>query len=351
MTRGVTLLNDIIKVQQKIVPEILELLEKRYNILRTISYNQPVGRRVLSNKLGIGERIVRKEVIFLKEQNLIDIDALGMTVTCEGKEIIDKLKNYIHDLRGLSDIEKSIKEKLNLKDVIVVPGDVDQDKTVMNELGKSAAQCLRSCIKEGAIIALTGGTSVKEAIDNMPKISGIKDITVIPARGGMGRNVETQANTLVAELAQKISGNYRLLHMQDNLSSNAIQAMMNEKQIKEVLDLIHKANILVYGIGRADVMGKRRGLSDSEVEKLIHIGAVGEAFGYYFNKEGNIVYSSSTIGMKNDEVEAVDSLIAVAGGRKKADAILSVVLHDKNGVLVTDEGAGKEIAKKLNSLT
>lgn len=346
-----TLLNEIIKIQRKIVPEILELLEKRYNILRAISYNQPVGRRVLSNKLGIGERIVRKEVAFLKEQNLIGIDASGMTITCEGKETIDKMKNYIHDLRGLSDIEKSIKEKLNLKDVTVVPGDIDQDETVKSELGKAAAECLKCYIKEGAVIALTGGTSVKETIDNMPKISNIKDITVIPARGGMGKNVATQANTLVAELAQKIGGNYRLLHVQDNLSSNAIRAMMNEKQIKEVLDLIHKSNVLVYGIGRADVMGKRRGLSDYEVGKLIHMGAVGEAFGYYFDKKGNIVYSSSTIGMKNDEVEAVQNLIAVAGGRNKADAIFSVILHDKNGILVTDEGAGKEIVKKLNSLT
>lgn len=342
-------MKDLIKMQQKIVPEIVELLEKRYNILRAVYYNQPVGRRILANKLGMGERIVRTEVTFLKGQKLIDIDTLGMTVTSEGKEIIDKLKDCIHDIRGLSDIEKSIKEKLNLKNVIVVPGDIDQDKTVMSELGRAAAQCLRSYIKEGAVIALTGGTSVKETVDSMSKISNIKNITVIPARGGMGKNVETQANTLVAELAKKINGNYKLLHVQDNLSSNAIQTMMNEKNIKEVLDLIHKANVLVYGIGRADVMGKKRGLSDTEVEKLIQMGAVGEAFGYYFNKEGNIVYSSPTIGMKNDEVESVENLIAVAGGARKADAIFSIALHNRNGILITDEGAGKEIIQKLNN--
>ena len=59
MTKEVFRLEDILKLQQKIVPELVELLEKRYNILRTIYYNQPIGRRILANNLGIGERIVR----------------------------------------------------------------------------------------------------------------------------------------------------------------------------------------------------------------------------------------------------------------------------------------------------
>ena len=67
-------LQEILKLQQKLVPEFLELLEKRYNILRTIYYEQPIGRRVLANNLGIGERIVRTEIDLLKKQNLIEIN-------------------------------------------------------------------------------------------------------------------------------------------------------------------------------------------------------------------------------------------------------------------------------------
>lgn len=342
---------DIIKLQQKIVPEIVELLEKRYIILRTIYYNQPIGRRILANKINLGERIVRTEIAFLKQQNLIDIDTPGMTVTKDGEEIVDKLKDYIHQIRGLSDIENILKEKLKLKDVIIVPGDIDSDITVMKELGRAAAQCLKSCLINGEIIALTGGSSVRETVDNMPKITTLKDTTVVPARGGMGKDVETQANTLVSTLACKLGCNYKFLHISDNLSSNAIDTIINEKSIKEVLDVIHKADVLVYGIGRADVMGRRRGLSEDKINKLKEIGAVGEAFGYYFNNSGDIVFSSPTIGMQNYEIKKIKKLIAIAGGSKKAEAILSIELQNENSILITDEGAAREILKKLNNLT
>ena len=44
-------MQEILKLQMKIVPELVEVLEKRYNILRTIYYKQPIGRRILANDL------------------------------------------------------------------------------------------------------------------------------------------------------------------------------------------------------------------------------------------------------------------------------------------------------------
>ena len=48
-------MQEILSLQKKIVPELVEVLEKRYSILRTIYYNQPIGRRVLANQLDLGE--------------------------------------------------------------------------------------------------------------------------------------------------------------------------------------------------------------------------------------------------------------------------------------------------------
>jgi central glycolytic genes regulator len=203
-------MQDTLKLQQKVVPEMIDLLEKRYKILRTIYYNQPIGRRVLSNLLEMGERIIRTEISFLKSKNLIEINTPGMTITDEGEEIINKLKDFIHEIKGLSEIEKYIKEKLSLKQVIVVPGDMDEDKTIINELGKVAAHYINGIIKENYTIALTGGTTIKEVVDNLSKINNLKNILIIPARGGMGGNVETQANTLAASFANRVGGRYKL---------------------------------------------------------------------------------------------------------------------------------------------
>ena len=61
--------------------------QKRYNVLRTIFYNQPIGRRMLASELNLGERVVRNEIDLLKSQNLIEINTPGMTVTKDGQYV------------------------------------------------------------------------------------------------------------------------------------------------------------------------------------------------------------------------------------------------------------------------
>ena len=94
-------MENILKLEQKIVPELIELLEKRHDILRTICYNQPIGRRILSNHMCISERIVRNEINFLKSQNLIEVNALGMFITADGEEILGQLKEFIQDRKSV----------------------------------------------------------------------------------------------------------------------------------------------------------------------------------------------------------------------------------------------------------
>ena len=98
MTKGVFKLQEILELQKKIVPELVDVLEKRYNILRTIYFNQPIGRRVLASEVSLGERIVRTEINFLKEQNLIEINTLGMSVTEEGIRVVEQLKDFMHEI-------------------------------------------------------------------------------------------------------------------------------------------------------------------------------------------------------------------------------------------------------------
>lgn len=339
---------DILKIQQKIVPELLEVLQKRYFILRTIYYNAPVGRRILANILGIGERIVRTEINFLKKQNLIEITSEGMKATLEGEEVLDQLKSFIHDITGLYDVEAYLKKYLDLDEVFVVPGDVDENNVVINEIGRTAAKYIKDILKDNNIIALTGGSSIKSIIDNIPYIKDLNDVMVVPARGGMGRNVEMQSNTLAADLAKKINANYKMLHVPDNLSDSALMTILKEESIKEVVDHINNADIIIYGIGRAKRMAEKRGLSGEIIEKLEVMGAVGEAFGCYFNINGDIVFSTPTIGIKNEQMAKVEKSIAIAGGKRKAKAIIATEKYSNNSVLFTDEGAAREMMRILS---
>lgn len=334
---------DLLSLQLKIIPEMVELLEKRYQILKNIYYNQPIGRRILSSKLNMGERIVRSEISFMKEQGLIDITAYGMKLTKTGEEILENLTDFIYQMKGLGELEDKIVKKLGISKAIIVLGDVDEDFSILKEIGRVASGFLKSVVRHNSVIAITGGSTTAEVANLMSQSSGKSDIMVIPARGGLGREVEKQANNIAAVLAKKLGGNYRLLHIPDNLSKEAVEALLNEPEIKGIVELLKKADIFLYGIGRADEMMRYRNLPAELMEHLKRMGAVSEAFGYYFNIKGEPVYATSSICLTLKDIEKICIKIAVAGGRKKAEAILSVLRSGMVDVIVTDEAAAKEI--------
>ena len=208
---------------------------------------------------------------------------------------------------------------------------------------------MKNIIKDNDIIAITGGSTIKEVVEAFPKVNNFSEVLVIPARGGMGRKVESQANYLAAALANKVNGTYKLLHIPENVSGEVLEGLLKEKQIKEVIENIHNADILIYGIGNAIHMAKKRGLSEEYISKLESLGAVGEAFGCYFNKESQVVSENTPIGININDAKKINTHIAVAAGENKVEAIIATEMNNSNAVLVTDESAGRKIAELIKS--
>ena len=74
-------MDSIINLQKKIVPELTNLLVQRYQILRQVSHEYPIGRRALAARLGLSERVLRAQVDFLKNGGLLAFSSAGMSVT------------------------------------------------------------------------------------------------------------------------------------------------------------------------------------------------------------------------------------------------------------------------------
>lgn len=345
--QGVNFVNDLIEVEKLLVPEMLDLLELRYDILNNIFTNAPIGRRVLSLNLKIGERIVRKEVDKLKDYKMVTIDASGIMLTDKGIQVIRKTEDIIHSIRGLNSLECQLRQKLNLQKVIIVPGDSEKESLILEQLGLAAGHYLKEILRDDYKIAITGGTTIKKVVDNTPSIISHKNVLVLPARGSIGKNVNIQANTLTAILADKLGASYSLLHMDDNISNETLNVMMKEKQIRRVTENYDMLDVLLFGIGKAEVMAERRGLPQEKIAKIKEAGAFGEAFGYYYDDKGKIVYSSTTVGIKINQIRNIKHRIAVSAGKSKARAIVSVLKFDSDVVLITDEAAARELLSIL----
>ncbi len=333
----------LLDIQKKLIPDLLEVLEFRFRILRFIRLMQPIGRRSLATNLEMSERILRSEVTFLKEQGLLDMATTGMTLTEEGKKVLLQIEEVINEIFDVKNVEEQLKQALRLSEVIVVPGNSDQAPWVKKELGRATVQLMKRYLanQQVKIVALTGGTTVAAVAEMMTSDSEMKETLFVPARGGLGEQVENQANTICATIAQKAMGHYRLLHVPDQLSQDSYSSLIEEPKIREILEIIRSANLVIHGIGEAMTMAERRSSSAEVLQILREKQAVAEAFGYYFSKEGEIIFRNLTIGLQLEDLHHSKSVIAVAGGASKAQAILAFMKQKKSNILVTDEGAAK----------
>lgn len=301
----------------------------------------------MSQRLGMGERQLRAELDFLRQQGLVRSSRAGTVLTQEGTALLWDLNRYMHQLQGMAAIERRLVARFGLDRVVVVPGDVDRDAVVKIDLARAAATFLQDNLKEGDTIAVSGGTTMAEIARSLAPEGGYRNLMVVPARGGLGEDLELQANTIASLLARKLGGKYRLLHVPDNVGSDTINALSQEPLIQEVLNLIHSATVLLFSVGKAEEMARRRGLPAEEIVLLRQKKAVGEAFGYYFSEEGEVVHYTPSIGMSLEDLARVPLMITVAGGRSKAKAILAVLSYQGRGVLITDEGAARELMRLL----
>lgn len=336
-------MQQLLDIQKKLLPDLLDVLVKRHRILQYIRLMQPIGRRSLATNLQLSERVLRGEVTFLKEQGLVQFATAGMSVTEEGEQLFEKLEDVVKELQGLRELEKRLEKQLGVQKVLVVAGDSETEDWVKRELGRACVSALKERMKEKDVIAVMGGTTLAAVAEMMTPDDKTREVVFVPARGGLGEQVENQANTISAELAHRANAEYRLLHVPDQLSEEAYSSLVLEPSVKDILKLIQSASTVIHGIGEATTMARRRASVDSFIDKLEREEAVGEAFGYYFNHSGKPIYKQRTIGLQLDDLDEDKCVISVAGGHSKAGAIAAYMNYRPSDVLITDEGAAKAL--------
>lgn len=340
------LMKELIHLQKIIYPDLLETMENRYTVLNSIYLFEPIGRRGVIDHTHLPERLIRNEIHLLQTQRLIDVTTKGMFITDEGKNIINRLHEFIRELSGLTALENELQQKTGIKDLIIVAGNSDEDPLIKQALGRAAVQFLKKTVTSDVTIAVTGGTTMAAVANAMVPFDDVTCLFV-PARGGVGEKVENQANTIVAQMAKAEKGDYALLHVPDPLSETLYQSMIQEPSIKEKLQRIKNAHIVLHGIGEALTMAKRRKTPSQIITKLTQEKAVSEAFGYYFNEKGDIVHKVRTIGIQLEDLENVHRVVTVAGGTSKAQAIASFMKQKKSDVLIIDEAAATILNDQL----
>ncbi|MCL6637768.1 MAG: DNA-binding transcriptional regulator [Alicyclobacillus sp.] len=332
---------------RRLVPEWVEAFQLRMQILQRIRLQQPIGRRALAANMGFTERVLRAEVELLRQQGLVYPAPAGMSLTEAGQNLLDQLTGVLVAVRSHTEGGHALSRVLGIPAVTVVQGDTDQAGWVKDALAWQAALELRELLQPNDVLAVTGGTTMAALATQMPDTGGRMPVMVVPARGGLGEDVSIQANTIAARLAERLGGRSLMLHVPDQLSPETRQRLLNEPQVEERLRAVHQSTVVVHGIGDALTMARRRQLAAADLARLQARGAVAEAFGYFFDKQGHPVFAMSTVGLQLADLSRMRLVMAVAGGASKARAIAAAAKAYRIDRLVTDEAAAQALLAGL----
>lgn len=340
-------MQDEFKVLGRIAPDLMADIGRRAQVLASVESMQPVGRRALAARLNLPEREVRAAAAALKEQGLITMDAAGMQLTPQAIEVLSGARDLSRAMFGLTKLEQALSQLLSLPHVVVVAGNADADPQVLREVGRAAAHRVHKLMQSGMTLAVAGGRTMSEVAHGMQSATPM-NVMVVPARGGMGSTVEIQASAVAAEIARRVGGHHRVMHLPDSLDAAALHEMMKLPEVRETLELLQRTDLVVHGIGRADVMAQKRHLAPEALELLKKKHAVGEAFGDFFDFEGQTVLQASTVSVGLSKLHKDSRMVAVAAGERKAEAIIASTRHEKHDSLITDEAAAQRIVALLN---
>lgn len=333
---------------EAIVPDMIEVMSRRYTILKNVAWQEPVGRRSLAQILGMSERVLRTETDLLRKYELISSTKSGMILTDKGHKTILGLSAFMDSLLGIQQLEKELSKKLGIARCLVVPGNCDDNVKVVDAMGKIVTDTLKTLLPLGKnIIAAMGGTTMAcVATCLTSEVAEGRELLFVPARGGVGERVDIQANNVCAQMALCTGGSHRSLYVPEQVSETTFKTLLKEPAVQDVVELIEHSNAVLHSIGEALHMANRRSMSDKQIELLKSHKAVGEAFGYFFDEDGKVVYKIPRVGLQLKDLASMNCIIAVAGGVSKAKAIAAYMHHAPSQTyLVTDEGAAKTILK------
>jgi deoxyribonucleoside regulator len=154
-------------------------------------------------------------------------------------------------------------------------------------------------------------------------------------------------------LAQALGARYHYLHAPLLVeSATAREILIQERSVREPLELLTRMDIALVGIGSLrpalSSLLEAKYLTESELREIVRQGGVGEICAYHYDLNGAILpldLHNRIIGVDIDTLRQTPYVIGVAGSIHKASAILGALRLGILDCLVIDAIAAKAVLK------
>ena len=258
------------------------------------------------------------------------------------------------------EMEKTLERAYGLKDVLIVETSVlDTRSEAASYMFGSASDYLHGFFKEGDRIGVAMGNTLNNVVSTNKTYEKYKDLLFVALEGSISRitieGTDMQGNELARKFAEKFGGTYTQFLSPAVFSDKSIlDFFMKEKAVNYILDEFKKLNVVVVGIGVPDgtehTLAKAGYMTEDERRALVEHGAVGDMCLQFYDKDGNTdgfgFFNDRVAAMRLEEIRRVPSKIGIAGGERKAEAVIGAIRGGYINTLITDT----ECAKKLIEL-
>jgi len=244
-----------------------------------------------------------------------------------------------------ADLETRLEKYYRLQEAVIVEAHQPESQAVVSrEIGVAAASYLARTIQADDTIGISWGSTLNEMVENLEPMN-LPNAQVVQIIGGIGRpEAEIHATDLCRRMSRRLGCNMALLPAPGIVDDQKTRSVfLADSHVHRTMSLFPSIRAVFVGIGAptADSVMMRDGsiLTQSEMEDLLASGAIGDIALRYFDAYGQPVVSDldeRVIGMEYSELSKVALKVGVAGGPRKATAILGALRGQLIDVLITD---------------
>lgn len=245
-------------------------------------------------------------------------------------------------------LEQAAKQRFNLQFCSVAPADADSlspgPASGFRTLGAAAALYLHQYLERHpkASIGVGHGRTLAAAADAMPKISR-PQAQFISILGSLTRRSTANPFDVIYRFAERSGGAGYFVPAPLFVDSVAdVEVLLGQRVVKSVLELARTADLVLIGIGN---LRNTPAIYESERKALAALGIAGEILGQFLDGEGRVVdcdMARRSISIRLEELRG-RTVIGVAGGADKVDAIRATLRSGILSGLITDEPTARAV--------
>jgi DNA-binding transcriptional regulator LsrR (DeoR family) len=219
------------------------------------------------------------------------------------------------------------------------------DDALLERLGQLAARTLEAALEAGMTLGISLGRAVA-ATSRAFKVSRDIHCKVLRLQGASKDEI-MEGTDLAQVFAAQLGGEYQNIPSPWIMKSReACELILQEPSVRDVIREAERTDSVLVGMGSTDpatstILGNKLITAD-ELRSISDLGAAGEICGKFYNQAGvplDVDFNHRSVSIDIGKLRRVATVIGVAAGPSKVNAIQAAIQGKLINVLVTDSEA------------